>query len=69
MQFKTGQLENAKTTDDRLRQELAKRKAELEKINHLDYKVENEMNQLKEKMQNMQNEIPVFEDIEGAILL
>ena len=38
----------------------------LDKIQHLDYRCETEMDQLKEKMQNMQNEIPVFEDIDGT---
>eukprot|EP00930_Biecheleria_cincta_P055206 TRINITY_DN41553_c0_g1_i1.p1 TRINITY_DN41553_c0_g1~~TRINITY_DN41553_c0_g1_i1.p1 ORF type:complete len:618 (-),score=159.95 TRINITY_DN41553_c0_g1_i1:82-1908(-) len=57
LEFKSKQLQNAETTQNRLVGELSKREAELEKIESLDVKISQELEGIEEKMRQYQQEI------------
>ena len=60
VEFKKSQLHNATTTQDRLDDELALRKGELQKIGALDEKISKELGSLKTKLATMREEIEVY---------
>ena len=66
MEFKKSQLHNATTTQDRLDDELALRKGELQKIGALDEKISKELGSLKTKLATMREEIEVYGRCERA---
>merc|ERR1719453_621919 len=49
LEFKNKQLQNSETTQNRLEAELAKRQGELEKIESLDVKITQELQQVEQK--------------------
>lgn len=57
LDFKTKQLQNSETTQNRLEAELAKRQGELEKIESLDVKISQELQQVEQKMQQYEQDI------------
>merc|ERR1719201_2347874 len=57
LEFKNKQLGNAETTQNRLEAELAKRQGELEKIESLDVKITQELQQVEQKMQQYEQDI------------
>lgn len=57
LEFKSRQLQNSETTQNRLEAELMKRQGELEKIDSLDVKISQELQQVEEKMQQYEEEI------------
>ncbi|CAE8584384.1 unnamed protein product [Polarella glacialis] len=57
LDFKSKQLQNSETTQNRLEGELAKREGELEKIESLDAKISMELAQVDEKMRQYEQEI------------
>merc|ERR1719223_1850124 len=57
LEFKTKQLQNSETTQNRLEAELAKRQGELEKIESLDVKITQELQQVEAKMQQYEQDI------------
>jgi len=57
LDFKTKQLQNSETTQNRLEAELAKRQGELEKIESLDIKISQELQQVEAKMQQYEQDI------------
>merc|ERR1719198_1554552 len=57
LEFKTKQLQNSETTQNRLEAELAKRQGELEKIESLDVKITQELQQVEAKMQQYEMDI------------
>lgn len=65
LEFKSRQLQNSETTQNRLEGELAKRESELEKIDSLDVKISMELQQVEEKADQYKNEIEVkFDKVE-----
>jgi len=56
-------LENSQSTAERLRQEKKNRDAELEKIVNLDQKINVELTSLREKSEQMKQELEVFSDM------
>jgi len=57
LEFKSKQLQNSETTQNRLEAELAKRQGELEKIESLDVKITQELQQVEAKMQQYEQDI------------
>lgn len=57
LEFKSKQLQNSETTQNRLEAELAKRQGELEKIESLDVKITQELQQVEQKMQQYEQDI------------
>jgi len=57
LEFKSKQLQNSETTQNRLEAELAKRQGELEKIESLDIKISQELQQVEAKMQQYEQDI------------
>lgn len=57
LEFKSRQLQNSETTQNRLEAELAKRQGELEKIESLDVKITQELQQVEAKMQQYEQDI------------
>merc|ERR1719329_126761 len=57
LDFKSKQLQNAETTQNRLQGELAKRESELEKISDLDVKISSELTQVQATMTKYEEEI------------
>ncbi len=57
MAFKQGQVENAETTYARLKVELEQRQNDLEKIKTLEGRIEKEMQQVTEKITQMEDEM------------
>jgi intraflagellar transport protein 74 len=57
LDFKSRQLHNAETTQQRLEADLTKREGELEKIESLDVKISMELKQVEEKMKQYQEDI------------
>jgi len=57
LQFKSQQLQNSETTQNRLQGELAKRQGELEKIESLDVKITQELQQVEAKMRQYEQDI------------
>merc|ERR1719502_1862226 len=57
LDFKSKQLQNSETTQNRLEAELAKRQGELEKIESLDVKITQELQQVEAKMQQYEMDI------------
>jgi len=57
LDFKAKQLQNSETTQNRLEGELAKRQGELEKIESLDVKISQELQQVEVKMQQYEVDI------------
>merc|ERR1740130_1298252 len=57
LEFKSKQLHNSETTQNRLEAELAKRQGELEKIESLDVKITQELQQVEAKMQQYEQDI------------
>lgn len=57
LDFKSKQLQNSETTQNRLEGELAKRQGELDKIDSLDAKISQELQQVEEKMQQYERDI------------
>ena len=64
LDFKQVQMDNSTTTGTRLRDELDKRKLELEKIESLDKKISDELRQTREKMSNMKSEMPTLTNLQ-----
>merc|ERR1711998_307424 len=63
--FKQSQFENAESTLQRVQLELNERKQDLERVEELERKMNQEMDNLNQKMEEMREEIKVFENIEG----
>lgn len=57
LEFKSKQLQNSETTQNRLEGELAKRQGELEKIESLDVKISQELQQVEAKMAQYEQDI------------
>merc|ERR1740130_1835838 len=57
LEFKSKQLQNSETTQNRLEAELAKRQGELDKIESLDVKISQELQQVEEKMHQYELDI------------
>jgi len=57
LDFKSRQLQNAETTQQRLEADLAKREGELEKIESLDTKISKELMQVEDKMRQYEKDI------------
>lgn len=57
LDFKSKQLQNSETTQNRLEAELAKRQGELEKIESLDMKITQELQQVEAKMRQFEQDI------------
>merc|ERR1719387_2407562 len=57
LDFKNNQLKNSETTQNRLEGELAKRQGELEKIESLDVKITQELQQVEAKMRQYEQDI------------
>jgi intraflagellar transport protein 74 len=57
LKFKVGQLQNSETTQNRLEAEQNKRQGELEKIESLDLKITQELQQVNAKMEQYENDI------------
>lgn len=57
LEFKNRQLQNSETTQNRLEAELAKRQGELEKIESLDVKISQELQQVEAKMRQYEEDI------------
>eukprot|EP00933_Yihiella_yeosuensis_P004882 TRINITY_DN109280_c0_g1_i2.p1 TRINITY_DN109280_c0_g1~~TRINITY_DN109280_c0_g1_i2.p1 ORF type:complete len:638 (+),score=154.09 TRINITY_DN109280_c0_g1_i2:63-1916(+) len=57
LEFKSKQLQNSETTQNRLEGELAKREGELEKIESLDVKISLELSQVEERMKLYEKEM------------
>merc|ERR1719198_258439 len=67
LEFKTKQLQNSETTQNRLEAELAKRQGELEKIESLDVKITQELQQVEAKMQQYEMDIEQKYDRTGEM--
>mmetsp|Transcript_44047 Transcript_44047/g.121917 ORF Transcript_44047/g.121917 Transcript_44047/m.121917 type:complete len:618 (-) Transcript_44047:72-1925(-) len=65
LDFKSKQLQNSETTQNRLEAELAKREGELDKIESLDAKISQELQQVETKMQQYEHEIETVYDLVG----
>uniref|UniRef100_A0A7S4RMS9 Intraflagellar transport protein 74 homolog n=1 Tax=Alexandrium monilatum TaxID=311494 RepID=A0A7S4RMS9_9DINO len=63
LDFKSRQLQNSETTQNRLEAELAKREGELEKIESLDVKITMELQQVEAKVRQYENEIETKYDL------
>jgi len=57
LEFKSRQLQNSETTQNRLEAELTKRQGELDKIESLDMKITQELQQVETKMQQYEQDI------------
>eukprot|EP01028_Stygiella_incarcerata_P010516 TRINITY_DN5460_c0_g1_i1.p1 TRINITY_DN5460_c0_g1~~TRINITY_DN5460_c0_g1_i1.p1 ORF type:complete len:661 (-),score=263.92 TRINITY_DN5460_c0_g1_i1:205-2187(-) len=66
LEFKSRQMEFAKTTHDRLREELQQRRMEIDKMGALDIKIHKEVSALRERIDSMRKEMETFDDIDGA---
>eukprot|EP00656_Telonema_subtile_P032433 TRINITY_DN3560_c0_g1_i1.p1 TRINITY_DN3560_c0_g1~~TRINITY_DN3560_c0_g1_i1.p1 ORF type:complete len:633 (-),score=181.91 TRINITY_DN3560_c0_g1_i1:259-2157(-) len=64
--FKQQQLANAETTTDRLELQLNERRLDLERVEELDRKMSQEMDNLNQKMNEMRMEIKTYSDL-GAV--
>merc|ERR1711904_674421 len=67
LEFKNKQLGNAETTQNRLEAELAKRQGELEKIESLDVKITQELQQVEAKMRQYEQDIEQKYDRVGEL--
>ena len=65
LEFKRTQMEHSKTTADKLRDDLAQRQGELEKMGTLDQKISMEKQALTDKIARMREELVQFADVEG----
>uniref|UniRef100_A0A7S1Q1B7 Intraflagellar transport protein 74 homolog n=1 Tax=Alexandrium catenella TaxID=2925 RepID=A0A7S1Q1B7_ALECA len=63
LDFKSKQLHNSETTQNRLEAELSKREGELEKIESLDVKISLELDQVEAKMRQYEHEIATKYDL------
>jgi len=63
--FKQNQFENAEATLQRISLELNERKQDLERVEELERKMNQEMDNLNQKMEEMRDEIKIFEDIDA----
>lgn len=63
LDFKSKQLHNSETTQNRLEGELTKREGELEKIESLDTKISQELRQVEEKMKQYEHDIKTKYDL------
>merc|ERR1711943_14500 len=63
--FKQSQFENAETTLQRVTLELNERKQDLERVEELERKMNQEMDNLNQKMEEMREEIVVFENLDA----
>jgi len=63
--FKQSQFENAESTLQRVTLELNERKQDLERVEELERKMNQEMDNLNQKMEEMREEIKVFENIDA----
>merc|ERR1719453_2543147 len=59
LDFKSKQLQNSETTQNRLEGELAKRQGELEKIESLDVKITQELQQVEAKSRQYETDIEI----------
>merc|ERR1712072_1525939 len=64
LSFKERQLKASQSTQERLEAELAKRRAELEKIDQLDKKIAVELESLTTKMSSMRDQMEIFKDVD-----
>merc|ERR1711988_741968 len=63
--FKQSQFENAESTLQRVQLELNERKQDLERVEELERKMNQEMDNLNQKMDEMREEIKVFENVDA----
>lgn len=63
LDFKSRQLQNSESTQNRLEAELAKREGELEKIESLDVKISQELQQVEAKMHQYERDIETKYDL------
>merc|ERR1719164_137079 len=63
--FKQSQFENAESTLQRVQLELNERKQDLERVEELERKMNQEMDNLNQKMDEMRDEIKVFENLDA----
>lgn len=63
--FKQSQFENAESTLQRVQLELNERKQDLERVEELERKMNQEMDNLNQKMNEMRDEIKVFENLDA----
>jgi len=67
LEFKNKEMKNSETTQNRLEAELAKRQGELEKIESLDVKITQELQQVEAKMQQYEQDIEQKYDRTGEM--
>jgi len=67
LEFKSKQLHNSETTQNRLEGELSKRQGELEKIESLDVKISQELQQVEQKMRQYELDIETKYDRVGEL--
>merc|ERR1711988_123291 len=63
--FKQSQFENAESTLQRVQLELNERKQDRERVEELERKMNQEMDNLNQKMDEMRDEIKMFENIDA----
>merc|ERR1711975_167009 len=63
--FKQSQFDNAESTLQRVQLELNERKQDLERVEELERKMNQEMDNLNQKMLEMREEIKMFENIDA----
>ena len=63
LQYKERQMADAQSTSIALQGEVEKRRRELADLQNVDKKIEDEINTLKTKMENMEDEMPRFEEV------
>merc|ERR1711998_548224 len=66
LKFKQQQLANAEHTTGRLDVELQERKLDLERVEELERKMTQEMENLTQKMNEMRSEIKIYSDLEAV---
>ena len=65
LSFKEGELAKSRYTEQGLKQEHIALQSNLQRIEALEGKIQNELVELKDKVQKMENEMVEFEDIDG----
>merc|ERR1711998_681551 len=63
--FKQSQFDNAESTLQRVQLELNERKQDLERVEELERKMNQEVDNLNQKMDEMRDEIKVFENLDA----
>lgn len=65
LQIKERLMQDAQVTADKLRAEVDQRRQELENLQNVDVKINNEIESIKRQMKDMEEEMPKFSDVES----